>query len=570
MAPNDEVSVTTLPDEVTMTMAPDDRIDLPMAVNKVAMPTIPEIEDHESLDDKTHSLIPPLPLDQVDGNEDTKIKPYKKNPSTVPFAKTQGLAKLKEVLDDPNGEIVDIIKKTTGFPELISANERCKKVRDYLTGEAQVERRTVPFILAIWCMLGGIIPSLWDERPDGKKAGSKRCHTEWGKQMREELDHLGLGNGFEFELCEDYATNNVSKAAFDVMEFEEVTNQWEPKPSAAPASLGKHGPPSPRPPPASKRPKTVATETTQESGASYAGDDDTEDLEGRAEVPGNCAVPRRYGPSLKASNMSSNKILVGQKSEGRKEVYPVSKPMAPGFMAGVPSSPVPSLAASSELTPLEVSASINRGPAVPNGQSRSASEHSSKSGDSSMVKSGGKSEALLFSSSQQDPIPGHRQNAPRIASPVPCGSDGRGGNFGPENECISSLSGSVTAIREDPAGLDEAVSNRNKSVAISPGSQLGDVDQESQDTMTMAQRSQSLPLVEQIEKLRELTQNELLQRDVQNDWYKSRISGLEKKLKVKKAKIADLEKDVNILRAAGDKREQVISTNTELEAKLKE
>lgn len=578
MASNHEVAVTT---------APDDGVDLPVAVNdRLSTPTISEIsEDHKSLDEETQYLIPPLSLDQVDGNGDTKIKAYEKDPSTVQFAKIQGIAKLKEVLNDPNGEITDTIKKTTGFPTEKSANERCKKVRDYLTGEAQIEKRTVPFILAIWCMVGGIIPSLWNERPDGKRTGSKRSHTEWGKKMREELGHLGLGDGFEFDLCKGYATSNQSKPAFDVTEIEEVTKQWDedaakakkPKPTATPTCLGKHGASSPRQPLASKRPNTVATETPQQIGASYAGDDDTKGQEGRAEVDkdmmvglGNDAVPRRYGPGLKASNMSSDKILMGQKSQGRKEVYPVSKPMAPGFMADVPSSPVPSLAASSNLTPLEVSASVNRGPAVPRGQSHPAPEHPSGSGDANMVKGGGRGESLSFPSLRQDPMTGRHQNARRIASPVLRGSNGRGGKSGPENERLSSLSGSVTADREDPARLDEAVSNSKKSDAISPGSQPGDVSQEGQDTMTTAQPSQSSPILEQIKKLNEIALNDLMQRNGQNDWHKSRISRLEKKLRVKKAKILDLEKDVNILRAAGEKREQYKSTNTKLERELKE
>lgn len=656
MASTDEVVLTTAPDKVTM-MAPDDGFDMPAAVNdEAATPTMPDIdEDHKSLDDETQSLIPPLSQNQVDGNADKKIIRYVAEPKDVPFAKIQGLAKLKEVLNDPDGEIADVIKKTTGFPDIIANNEKCKKVRDYLTGKSQTTKQTVPLVLATWCMLGGFIPSLWDARSEGKRTGSKKSHTDWGKEMRNELAYLGNGDGFNFKLCKGYATNNVARQSFNMPEFEEIVNQWDedakkakkPKASATPASLGKHGASSPPQSLASKRPKTVATETPQQSEASYAGDDDIEDREGRAEVdndmmdggseqgvpalkapstkldfnrggsrrpdvPGNGfrdqedallpvqktwppgpsahrnqgpeeglrndGVSRAYGPGLITSNMPSNKKFMGQMSQGRNEVYSFGRPTASDSTADVSSSPFPSFAASSGqlrvemlpalhqgsiassvLTPLEMSASVNQGPAVSHGQSHSAFEHASGSGDANMVKGGGRGDTLLFPSSRQDPMPGRRQNFPRIASPVLRGSDGRGGKLGSENECLSSLSGSVTADREDPARLDEAV----KSKAFVPGAQVGDVGQESQDTMI--QPSRSFPLIEEIEKLKESAQKDLMHRDVQNDWFKSRISRLEKELQVKKAKIVDLEKEANILRAAGAK-----GRISELEGNLKE
>lgn len=176
---------------------------------------------------------------------------------------------------------------------------------------------------------------------------------------------------------------------------DELRNTKKSTHSVEPAFLGKHGASSPRQSRMVKRPKTGAIEIPEQGGASYAGDDDTEDEEGRVEVdnevlgggkkkaapalkipstrlkfdhPGflrpkiprnghrdqdNALLPpqqrwappgayRNRGlqktpdaPGLKTSDLTSNKTLMGQKSHVRKEYHLAEQPTTPGFTGDI-------------------------------------------------------------------------------------------------------------------------------------------------------------------------------------------------------------------------------------------
>lgn len=296
-------------DKAAMAMATDDGADMHMATNdEVATPTASEMgEDHMSIEEESQSPSLSVSHGQIDGNTHA----YVDQPLTPNYAKVQGMAKLIEVLSDPDGKIAGNIEKIHGFNKQLSSNNHCKEVRRYLTGDKKtpITDETVPFILAIWCVLGGNIPSMWLERVPGKKKGSRLPLTDWGKKMVNELAHLGSGGKYEFELCKRYATENVGRTHFNwskaVKEFfmrEDNVGQAtkKPKRNAKPASVGKHGASSPRNSPASKRRKNVAIKIPRQSGGSYAGDDDTEDEGNRGEV-GNEVMCGGSKPGVPAS-----------------------------------------------------------------------------------------------------------------------------------------------------------------------------------------------------------------------------------------------------------------------------
>lgn len=363
--------------------------------NDIAATTTPEMdEDQIPPDDEYQSFGPSV--SHGHGNTNTEIKRYVPQPPTLMYAKVQGLAMLKEMLNDPDGGIAHSIKKTSGWNvKSLASNEKCKKVRQFLTDkEVPISDKTVPFILATWCMLGGFIPSMWHDKVEGEKRGSKAALTESGKKMVDELEHLGGRVEYEYELCKRYATRNVGKMTdFDWtetakgLEMSENDAREAKKKStsdAQPTSLGKHGASSPRQSPAAKRPMAVAPQRREDS---HADDDDIKVEEGRVEVDsnamdgsrrngaanskttdtplprqnkwalpsahlnqyldnslGNGAGTRVYGPGLKTSKMSPKQKFTGRKSQWHSGGYSIAKP---SVTADVLSSPYRSLTASS-------------------------------------------------------------------------------------------------------------------------------------------------------------------------------------------------------------------------------
>lgn len=600
-------------------------------------PTSPEMgEYHMSIKEESQFPSSSVSHGQIDGNTDAVWTRYVAEPQTPDCATVQGMAKLREVLNDPGRKIAYHIRKTSRFNKQLASNEKCKKARKFLTGDLDTPMTgdTVPFILAIWCMLGGHVPSMWRERVPGENKGPRLPLTDWGKRMIEELDHLGAVDGYEFDICQAYAIAAEAKTHFnwneavnDLLDPKYVAEQAakNPKRNAKPASPGKHGVSSPRQSPASKRRKNVEIEIPRPSGGSYAGKMDTED-EGhrgevgngvmyggskqglpaseapstkadsnrggfqRPEVPrnsyrdqddapspfqktralpgthlnqgpegslGNDSIPRLYRPGLKEFNMSPDKTSMGRKSHGRKEDFAVERPTAPGVTTGMlspsyrnatassgehrfrmPSALQQSSTASSSRNLFEESASVNRGSAKPHVQVHSALEHPSGADDANMMNDAhfGDVDDDLLPPSQRGSMPGHRQNTLQVTKPVSRGSDTRDEEF-------------VTASREDSDRRDEAVSNRNESDASFPGAQPGDLGQDDQNRTVLSTR---LPTI--IGQLKDLER--------QND---KELSLLRRNDKAKDAKIAALQEEASILRAAGNEMEQLKNRNTELE-----
>lgn len=98
--------------------------------------------------------------DEVDENTNARLLEYTISPDSPRKAKIQGVALLRALFVDPDGEIAKNIAKVKGFNVQHASNEKCKKVQKYLTGVSDVADDTVPFIIAIWCMLGGNIPTM--------------------------------------------------------------------------------------------------------------------------------------------------------------------------------------------------------------------------------------------------------------------------------------------------------------------------------------------------------------------------------------------------------------------------
>ncbi|KAG6359363.1 hypothetical protein INS49_012884 [Diaporthe citri] len=220
-------------DKAPMAMAADDGVDMHRAVNgEVATPAAPEMgEDHVSVEYASQSPSNSVSHGQIDGNTDAVWKRYVAEPQTPDYAKAQGMAKLREVLNDPDGKIADHIRKINGFNNQLASNEKCKKVGKLLTGdpETPITDDTVPFILAVWCMLGGNIPSMWP----------KRRKTKTSQQVQE---------------TEDSVSSNE----------EDDTEQATKKPKRK-ASPGKGSASSISKLPAAKRRKTKTSQKVQET-----------------------------------------------------------------------------------------------------------------------------------------------------------------------------------------------------------------------------------------------------------------------------------------------------------------
>ncbi|KAJ0119255.1 hypothetical protein J7T55_013492 [Diaporthe amygdali] len=196
-------------------MAPDFDNEAMFLEGDSADPSILDVEvEADESDDLSASDI----NGQPDESTNVTRKKYIENPSSTEEAKMQGMALLRAILIDPNDEIAKAIKKTYGFKAQPSTNEKCKSVRKYLTQVQEVTDATMPFIIATWCMLGGNVPSMWTEQGEGSKRGSKKPLSSWGKKVVAELEHLGMGDGFKFELCEAYATANFAMKSYDVAE----------------------------------------------------------------------------------------------------------------------------------------------------------------------------------------------------------------------------------------------------------------------------------------------------------------------------------------------------------------
>lgn len=156
--------------------------------------------------------------DQIDETTNVRLVEYTISPSSPRKAKVQGIALLRALFVDPDGEIARNIIKVKGFNVQHASNEKCKKVQKYLTGVSDVADDTVPFVIAIWCMLGGNIPTMWTELGEGSKAGVKRPLTDWGRQMVRELRHLGTGDNFNFQLCSPYTTGEAAMRFYNYAE----------------------------------------------------------------------------------------------------------------------------------------------------------------------------------------------------------------------------------------------------------------------------------------------------------------------------------------------------------------
>lgn len=634
-------------DKAAMAMATDDGADIHMAT---VTPTVLKMDDDRMpIEEASQSSSNPVSHGQIDANKDTGSMLYVGNPQEAIIARVQGMAKLREVLHDPNEKIADHIKKIHGFNKQLSSNNHCKKARQYLTGdpETPITDETVPFILAIWCMLGGIIPSMWRERLPGQKKGSKLPLSDWGKEMIEELDNLGTNNGYEFHHCQAYAAATESKTHYKWDEAAMYLNRKpeaeqaakKSKRNAKPASLGKHGASSPRQSLASKRRTNVAIEMLQQRGRSFAGDDDTEDEGNQGEVGnevmnvgskqdvpaskatstnvdsnragpqrpevlrngfrdqddvspplqrtrpfpkahfnqglegsfGNEAFRRRYGPGLNTSNMTSNKTFMGRESHGHNKGFTFEKPTAPGdttamlspsyrnatassgqYIFGMPFELQQDSTASPSRTPFEMSASITGGSAVPHVQLHSALEHPSGSGNANVMNDShfGIADDDHFSPSQQISTPGRRQKTLQVTSPVNRGINTRDEDF-------------ATANREDSDRLDEAVSNRNISDAFSPGAQPEDPGQDNPDrTVLSTQFPAFIGHFEDSTKSAKQWYKDWMEQNEQNE---KELSLLLRNDTAKDAKIAALDEEVNIWRAAGNEMEQLKRRITELE-----
>lgn len=221
--------------------------------------------------------------DEVDENTNARLLEYTISPDSPRKAKIQGVALLRALFVDPDGEIAKNIAKVKGFNVQHASNEKCKKVQKYLTGVSDVADDTVPFIIAIWCMLGGNIPTIWTELGEGSKAGVKRPLTEWGRQMVRELRHLGTGDNFNFQLCSPYTTGEAAMRSYDyakaVKGFKELPSV-SAKTSTRPKTKHVGSLSSGNPPPAKRRKvTTMRGQLEQQTSSSAANDAQNEDLD---------------------------------------------------------------------------------------------------------------------------------------------------------------------------------------------------------------------------------------------------------------------------------------------------
>lgn len=280
MAPNGDVAMPTATNEYTDIPATSD--------GEVTTPAAPEMdEDEMPANQYDKSRGPSVSSAQRDGNTGTNIVLYVAKPESKEFAKVQGFAKLRELFNDPDDEIAENVRATLEFSSNRASNDRCKKVRNFLTNDkTKINDKTVPYILATYCMLGEYIPTMWNERGEGKKSGSKNPYTEWGKKAVQELQRVGAADhNYGFGIFKDDVTAKDWKLSFDYAKAKEALDEFFKSRKAQMASnhtkrsgsLGKYGASSPRQSPVVKQKKTTAMEASQKSGSYHVDDDETED-----------------------------------------------------------------------------------------------------------------------------------------------------------------------------------------------------------------------------------------------------------------------------------------------------
>lgn len=575
MASKDDVPMTTVTDEgagmsqempkndkVAVTTASNDRADMPMAIDdEVATPTASEMDgDQMCLDDENQSLSPSLSHGQIDGNADTKKMLYVEEPDTMQRAQMQGLARLTEIFNDPDEEIAHHIKSTIGWlPRPLSSNDRCRKVQNHLTGKngADVTDESVPLILATWCMLGGYIPSMWREKVENRKSGTKEL-SERGKKMLLELERLG--GDYEFEFCKRYAKMtggkkpdfDYAKASEELMKPDYFVKQTRTKSKRTEksTSLGKHRESSPRQHPAAKRPKTVAP---QRSRHSYVGDDDTEDEQDREVDSDSMGGGKKKGlpvsktPSRISDFNRSGLPFTGTQMPRHDHRGQVDVPRPPQQIWAFSSA---QRGQGLEDTPSN--SSIPR-PFGPDLNTSNISSTTTSLGWNSQRRRG---DRLL----EERTAPGGTTGMPSSSYRYPTESSGQ-----PLLEIRSALQqGPTTSPGRSPL-------NESTPASFLSGVQQGDLSEDRKGFM--AQSSHAWAFIEQIENLKVSAQNEV---NEQIDHYKSLNSNLKKELSVshqnseaKDDKIAALEQEVKVWRHVKHDKEQLESRITELEAASK-
>lgn len=570
MASNDDISVTTATDDESGTsqaMSINDKVvvktpykdgaDMPMAINdEVATPMTPEMDGDQM------SPCPLISLGQIDGNTDDHFRVFLPKPPSLLYAKVQGFARLREMLNDPNGEIAHNIQKTGGWNvKTLASNEKCKKVRQFITGDKKalpITDDTVPFVLATWCMLGGFVPSMWREKVEGEKPGCGPL-TDWGKKMIDELEHLGGSGEYEFDLCNQYATKTVGrKHNFDWTEAAKIHDNLDDdaeqarKKSSANAqatSLGKHRASSPRQTPAAKRPKAT---TPRQGRGSHAGDDDTEDERDRVEVKNDAmgAGKKKGLPISKtASTLSSfnrpgfpRTQVAKHDHRGQNDVPPPPQQIweSPSAWRGQ----------GLEVNPGNSSTSRPFGPDlnIPNISSTTTS----------MDRNSQRPKKDCFV--EEPTVPGVTTGMPSSSYQYPTASSGQ-----PLLEVGSALQRVPTAS-PGRTPLEESTL-----ASFVSGVQTGYLSEDRPGPTVQSRHSWAF--IEQIENLKESAQKEVNKRI---DYYKSRNSDLEKRLSVshqdivaKDNKFAALWEELEVWRRASDDKEQLESKIRELEAASK-
>lgn len=212
---------------------------------------------------------------QVDGVTDEPDASFERNPNTAWIARVQGIAWLRAMLNDPNGYIAEEIFKTQGFKGQHSSNERCRTVRALFTGEKVVDNKSVDYVLATWCMLGGAVPTIWKEPREKQRSGAIKPLTTWAKEILGELDQLLLARTSELKHCKDYGKGiappslyNLAEAMKELYAMANRPKQNNEKPSTTPSSsnLMKRAASSPRQSSATKRTRTTTNKQPNEVG----------------------------------------------------------------------------------------------------------------------------------------------------------------------------------------------------------------------------------------------------------------------------------------------------------------
>lgn len=266
-------------------MASDDGVAMPTGVKgEVESPNIPSDQsnqDETPLHNLSEAEVTSFPGDtnrsfyegQFDGVTDDPDTGFDRHPNTPERARAQGIAWLRIMLNDPKGEIAEEIFKTRGFKGQHSSNERCRTVRGLFTGEKAVDDKSVPYVLATWCMLAGAVPAIWRESHDKSNGYTVKPLTTWGKEMLEDLGHLSLAKTSELKHCKDYGKGiappslyNTAEARKELDAMANRPKQKKKKPPTASSSGNpvKHVASSPRQSPATKRTKITTTEQPNE------------------------------------------------------------------------------------------------------------------------------------------------------------------------------------------------------------------------------------------------------------------------------------------------------------------